>query len=51
VLPEEGESAEAIARHLSHEHSSTTERHYVAPGAVEAAQAERAFAVISGGKR
>lgn len=35
--------------HLSHEETSTTKKHYVAPGAAEAAQLERALTVIAGG--
>jgi hypothetical protein len=38
------------ADHLSHEKVSTTQKHYVAAGAVQTAQAERAFAVIAGGR-
>jgi integrase len=51
LLAETGAAAEVIADHLSHEETSTTKKHYVAPGAAEAAQLERAFAVIAGGKR
>lgn len=51
ILAKRGALADAIAEHLSHEQSSTTMQHYVAPAVVEQAQAERAFAVISGGKK
>jgi integrase len=51
LLAETGAAAEVIADHLSHEETSTTKRHYVAPGAAGAAQLERAFTVIAGGKR
>lgn len=51
VLAETGELADRIADHLSHESSRTTERHYVAPGALDDAQLGRALTVIAGGKR
>lgn len=51
LLAETGAAAEVIADHLSHEETSTTTKHYVAPGAAEAAQLERALVVIAGGKR
>lgn len=51
ILAETGELSDKIADHLSHEHRSMTERHYIAPGIVDGAQAERAFAVIAGGRR
>jgi integrase len=51
LLAETGELADRIADHLSHEETGTTRRHYVAPGAIEAAQATRALTVITGGKR
>ena len=50
LLAQTGELADRIADHLSHEESATTSRHYVAPGAIEQAQATRAFAVIAGGR-
>jgi integrase len=50
VLAEDGEAAETIIRHLSHDDGATTRRHYVRGGAMEQAAAERGFAVISGGK-
>ena len=50
LLAQTGEIADRIADHLSHEESATTSRHYLAPGAIEQAQASRAFAVIAGGK-
>lgn len=51
ILAETGELSDKIADHLSHTHKSMTERHYIAPGIVDGAQAERAFAVIAGGRR
>lgn len=51
ILAETGELSEKIADHLSHTRVSMTERHYIAPGIVDGAQAERAFAVIAGGRR
>lgn len=51
LLAETGELADRIADHLSHEETGTTRRHYVAAGALEEAQAERALKVIAGGKR
>lgn len=51
ILADTGELADKIADHLSHTHKSMTERHYIAPGIVDGAQAERAFAVITGGRR
>lgn len=51
ILAETGELSDKIADHLSHTRSSMTERHYIAPGVVDGAQAERAFAIISGGRR
>jgi integrase len=51
LLADTGALADQIADHLSHEKVSTTEKHYVARGAFQAAQAERAFGVIAGGKR
>ena len=40
LLAETGAAAEVIADHLSPEETSTTKKHYVAPGAAEAAQLE-----------
>lgn len=51
LAAEMGDTADRIADHLSHESKATTERHYVAPGALDDAQLERAFKVIAGGKR
>lgn len=51
VLAEDGELADRIMLHLSHEKRSTTERHYVDADVIEAAQAQRGLAVIQGGKR
>lgn len=51
ILAETGELSDKIADHLSHTNKSMTERHYIAPGIVDGVQAERAFAVISGGRR
>ncbi len=51
ILAKKGEHADTIAEYLSHEQVTTTVRHYIAPGALEDAQAERAFQVISGGKK
>lgn len=51
VLADAGELADKIAEHLSHEQSSTTMRHYAAPGALESAQVARGLAVIQGGVR
>lgn len=46
-----GVGTRAVADALGHEDARTTLRHYAEPGAGEGAQAARAFAVISGGKR
>lgn len=51
ILAETGELSDKIADHLSHARRSMTERHYIAPGIVDGAQAEKAFVVISGGRR
>lgn len=51
VLAEDGDSADRIAAHLSHESSTTTTRHYVDGQAVEDARRGRGLAVIAGGKR
>lgn len=51
LMAETGAAADVIADHLSHEKTSTTTRHYVAPGALEQGQAERAFRVIAGGSK
>lgn len=51
VLADEGDAADRIAAHLSHESSMTTTRHYVDGEAVEAARRGRGFAVIAGGKK
>lgn len=48
---QEGLAVQAVQVALGHESASTTLRHYVANGVAEAAQAQRAFAVISGGRR
>jgi integrase len=50
LLAETGEMADKIADHLSHERVSTTERHYVAAGAMAEAQTARALKVITGGR-
>lgn len=47
LLAVTGELADRIADHLSHEKSSTTLRHYIAPGTLEDAQIDRAAAIIS----
>jgi len=46
-----GVAVQVVADALGHEDLRTTLRHYVAGGAAEAAQAERALKVIAGGKR
>lgn len=46
-----GQASQAVADALGHEDVSTTFRHYAQPGAVAAAQTERAFSVIVGGRR
>jgi integrase len=51
ILAEDGELAERIQKHLSHEDIRTSERHYIASGALEQAQADRVLQVIEGGKR
>lgn len=51
ILIEEGYSANAVARHCSHESTTTTEQHYIAAGAVEDARMRTAMKVLSGGKR
>jgi integrase len=51
ILAATGELSDRIADHLSHEQASTTTKHYVAPGAVETAQAARGLKVIAGGRR
>ena len=51
ILAETGELSDRIADHLSHESPATSERHYIAPGALEDARIGRALKVISGGKR
>jgi len=50
VLAETGELADRIADHLSHESSKTSERHYIAPGALDDARLGRALKVITGGR-
>lgn len=51
VLAEMGELADRIADHLSHESSATTRRHYIAPGALDSAVADRALRVLEGGRK
>lgn len=51
ILIEEGYSADAVARHCSHESRSTTEQHYITPGAVEDARQRKALKVMNGGKK
>ena len=51
VLAKRGLAGNLIMDHLSHEKKETTFRHYVDRGVVEGAEAARAFAVISGGKK
>jgi integrase len=51
ILAEGGEQVDKVVEHLSHEHRKVSERHYLADGTLAAAQAERTFAVIIGGKR
>jgi integrase len=46
-----GLAVQAVAEALGHEDSRTTLRHYIAGGAAEAAQAQRALKLIAGGKR
>ncbi len=49
MLVETGHASEAIADHLSHEKKSTTERSYIAPGALEQARTERGAELITEG--
>lgn len=51
LAAEMGTLADQIADHLSHDEQDTTRRHYVAGGALEAAEAARALKVIVGGRR
>lgn len=51
ILAETGELADRIADHLSHESPATTQRHYIADGAVEDARQRKALKVISGGRK
>lgn len=50
VLAEQGDAADRIAEHLSHESPATTLRHYVDGAVVEEKQRERGLWVIAGGK-
>jgi integrase len=50
VLAEQGDSADRIAAHLSHESATTTMRHYVDGEAVQEAQRGRGLKIIAGGK-
>jgi integrase len=47
---EAGALADQVADYLSHEQKSTTERHYLASGAVEAQEQGRMLQVLKGGK-
>lgn len=51
ILAKRGAAGNLVMEHLSHEDEKTTRRHYVDSSVIEAAQAEKAFKVISGGKR
>ena len=50
ALAEGGELADRIAEFLSHEDKRTSERNYIAEGAVANGQVERNFEVLAGGK-
>lgn len=50
VLAEEGDAADRIAAHLSHESPTTTLRHYVDGEVIEERQRERGLKLIAGGK-
>jgi integrase len=46
LMAERGEAIDRIANHLSHENPYVTERHYLAPGIIDGAQASRAIEVL-----
>jgi integrase len=48
---EAGASAHLVAQQLGHTSFKVTERHYLAPGAKERAQSQRALRVLAGGKK
>jgi hypothetical protein len=50
VLAEQGDAADRIAEHLSHESPTTTLKHYVDAGIVEEKRRERGLTVIAGGR-
>lgn len=46
LLVETGQSAEAIAAHLSHENPYITEQHYLVPGVLDSARVNRSLEVL-----